>query len=235
MLYRIFECTPEYFAADYNNPHLDDIFPKETDFFSRDLAQVALHRFKNKDVVLGSFIPDAVVLGIRGMMLHKRPTAIQSLHFKRGLRLDTVLDIFSNYANPDNSFEKVTKNCMWVTGSMLWDILTKYETFLRIPSRMSYTDFVSHKMQALREHGMMPWLRWMARAFWSSRESWLCKLPLSREERTRNTKKLLASLERQKGMEEANQKTVYEAHCRTIQELKDNIDRLRDDLSSDGR
>ena len=162
MLYRIFECTPEYFAADYNNPHLDDVFPindthwekssrqpgeynvvsmtvyeiyhkvamwphiftcltiepadsvqtKETDFFSRDLAQVALHRFKNKDVVLGSFIPDAVVLGIRGMMLHKRPTAIQSLHFKRGLRLDTVLDIFSNYANPDNSFEKVTKNCM---------------------------------------------------------------------------------------------------------------------------
>ena len=263
MLNRLLECTPEYFARDHDNPHLDDTFPVNSaywhrssrkaceyfvvsltvyevyhkvalwphiftcltlepadsqvgvdkEFYARDLTQVALHRFQNKDIVFGSFVPDAVVLGMKHTQ--KRPTAIESVHFTKGVRLSDILDKFDGYE--EDSFAKYTRNCMWLTGSILWTVLTLQEYHLRIPSRMSYTEFVTQKMAPLRRHEMMPWLQWKASSFWRSHEAaWMFEPPLSEEERKRNRKNLIAALQRQQGMQEAS-----------LQKLKDKIDKLR--------
>lgn len=271
MIGRIFECTPEYFAGDHDNPHLDDTFPvdanywerssrkahaylvvsltvyqvyhkvalwphiftcltlepadsqasADTDFFARDLTQIALHRFQNKDVVFGSFVPDAVVLGTKRTL--KRPTAIESVHFTKGVRLTAILDLFQGFDNPGDRFAKYTKNCIWLTGSILWKVLARQEHYLRIPSRMSYTEFVTQKMAPLRRHEMMPWLQWKASSFWRSHKAaWMFEPPLSEEERKRNRRNLVAALQRQQRMKEAS-----------LSKLKDEIDRLRGDRDDD--
>lgn len=271
MIGRILECTPEYFAGDHDNPHLDDTFPVDanywerssrkahayfvvsltvyqvyhkvalwphiftcltlepadsqvsvdTDFFARDLTQIALHRFQNKDVAFGSFVPDAVVLGTKGTL--KRPTAIESVHFTKGVRLSDMLYIFKSFDVKGEKFAKYTKNCMWLTGSSLWKVLARQEHHLRIPSRMSYTEYVTQKMAPLRRHEMMPWLQWKASPFWRSHEAaWVFEEPLSEEERKRNRRNLVAALQRQQGLDEA-----------ALKKLKDDIARIQAEFDDD--
>ena len=286
MLYRFFECTPEYLAADHDNLYLEDVFPidakywqrcdrqphechvlsmtvyevyhkaaiwphmftcltvipakslntrdrNNASFRSRELTQIALHRYQDRDIALGSFVPEAVVYGIKHMARGRQPTAIESVQFIGGLRLDVILTIFNDYTFHDcNKFAKYTKNCMWLTGSIFWKTLAKSEEFISIPSRTTYTDFVTQKMQALRKHSMIPWLWWSARSFWTSDETtWMFEIPLFKGERLQKQKSLLASLQKLKFMKEAD----LDADTRSIEELDDRIKRLEADIEKEDR
>ena len=207
---------------------IDSVENRDSEFVKRDLAQIALHRYQNKDVALGSFVSEAVVYGMKHMVTNKRPTELVSVHFSSGLRLSTVLDLFHECALGFNNFAKYTKNCMWFTGSILWDTLTKNEQFLSMPSRVIYTEFVISKMQPLRQHGMMPWLRWRAPAFWASNEAaWTFESPLSKAERLQRDKAFLATLQKELFLKEADR----DADTRSIEELMELIKKLADDIA----
>lgn len=205
---------------------------RDNDFVKRDLTQIALHRYQNKDVALGSFVSEAVVYGMKRMVTNKRPTELVSVHFSSGLRLSKVLDLFHECALDFNRFETYTKNCMWFTGSILWDTLAENEQFLSIPSRATYTEFVTSKMQPMRQHGMMPWLRWRAPAFWASNEAaWTSKSPLSKADRLQRDKALLAISQRELFLKEGDR----DADTKSIEELKERIKKLADDIDKADR